>query len=74
MRHYKHFNNLIKYLTRIDFPAHYSQLHNFVLTSLQQLMAMEDINAVVSNNRVMTVLSTCKAVMKEYSLKKVAHN
>lgn len=40
MRHYKHFNALISYLARIDFPTQYVGLHQFITNSLTQLVEM----------------------------------
>lgn len=47
-----------------------------MLNSLKQLVEMvtKDISAVLNSNRVLVVLSTCKVILKEYSLKKIAHN
>lgn len=66
MRNYKHFNNLIRYLTRIDFPVKYEGLHSFVINSLTELINMVkgDIEQVVKSNQVIVVLSTCKSVLK----------
>ena len=40
MQHYKHFNNLVSYLTRMDFPLEYPELYNFVVNSLTELIKM----------------------------------
>jgi phenylalanine-4-hydroxylase len=76
MKHYKHFNNLLRYLTRVDYPLNYPQLHHFVLGSLRELLQLmqHDVKAVIQSSRVMAVLSTCKVVLKEYNLKKVTHS
>lgn len=76
LKHYKHFNALLGYLTRLEYPSQYEELHQFVLNSLTQLINMvkNDISAVLNSNRVLVVLSTCKVILKEYSLKKIAHN
>ena len=76
LRHYKHFNALLGYLTRLEYPSQYEELHQFVLNSLTQLIDMvkNDISSVLNSNRVLVVLSTCKVILKEYSLKKIAHN
>jgi hypothetical protein len=66
MRHYKHFNTLIGYLARIDFPTQYEGLHQFIINSLTQLIDMikKDLEAVLKSNRVLIVLSTCKVILK----------
>lgn len=47
-----------------------------MLNSLTQLIDMvkSDLSSVLNSNRVLVVLSTCKVILKEYSLKKIAHN
>jgi hypothetical protein len=37
-RHYKHFNNLIAYLARLEYPSSYPGLHTFIINSLNQLL------------------------------------
>lgn len=76
LQHFKHFNALLGYLTRLDYPSQYGSLHQFLANSLQQVgeMASSDLSSVVSSKRVLVVLSTCKAVVKEYNSKKISHN
>lgn len=40
MQHYKHFNALLKTMTRHCYPSSYLELHQFVLNSLQQMTHM----------------------------------
>ena len=37
MKHHKHFNTLLAYLGRMDFPAGYPGLYEFISTWLRQL-------------------------------------
>jgi hypothetical protein len=76
LRHYKHFNSLIGFLARLDFPVQFPALHQFILNSLSQLAEMvgSDLAGVLRSNRVLAVLSTCKVVLKEYNHKKIAHS
>jgi hypothetical protein len=76
LRHYKHMNSLLGYVARVDFPQQYPALHQFILSSLAQLaqLARDDPAGLLSNNRVLAVLSVCKVVLKEYNHKKIAHS
>lgn len=76
LRHYKHFNQLVGYLARVDYPQDYGELHQFILNSLTQLahLLATDLEGVLKNAQVGVVLSTCKAALKEYNSKRLGHS
>lgn len=75
MQHSKHLNELLKYLTRVDFPNNYPQLAESTLSWINQVsQLLNDNPAAISTPKPLLVLATVKTVTKEYALKKVSHN
>ncbi len=73
----KHVNQVLKFLSRQDYPAKYLELHEFILTSLQSLYTTvltspETIPA--QQHIIIGLLSTVKIVLKEYAAKRLSHS
>jgi hypothetical protein len=66
MRHHKHFNVILKTMTRHCYPAHYTELQEFVLGSLQNMAEMAETSPDTFARHAFTVpvLSMIKNVIK----------
>ena len=75
MRHFKHFNALFKTLVRSSYPSQYPEMHQFVLSSLQNMgeMAQKSPEQFVSHPLTVPVFSMVKTIIKEYSNKRISH-
>jgi hypothetical protein len=75
MRHYKHFNALLKTLVRSVYPTSYPELQEFVVGSLQNMgeMASNNPQQFLTHPYTVPVLSMVKCVVKEYSGKRISH-
>ena len=72
----KHFNQIFRYLARHDFPLKYTELHEFMVSSLNSLFeVVSDINMVKEQRVVIiSLLSTVKIVIKEYASRRLTHS
>ena len=75
MRHYKHFNALLRPIVRSIYPGSYLELQTFVVDSLMDIVRLgqNTPEQLLSNGYVTPVLSMVKGVLKEYSNKRIAH-
>ena len=77
MKHWKSsskdFNEIIKYLTRQNYPHNYPELHQFMGNVLNTLTT-QDLNSFINSEELLPFLSTVKVIMKEYSIKKITHS
>ena len=75
LRYVKHFNQILKFLARNDYPAKYIELHEFILSSLTNLLAVFGSGQIVERKHILiSLLSTVKIVIKEYASKRLSHS
>ena len=66
MQHYKHFNALFKTLVRSSYPVEYPEMHDFVMSSLQNMaeMAGKSPQQFVGHPLTVPVFSMVKTIIK----------
>jgi hypothetical protein len=75
MVHYKHFNALFRVMARHGYPNQYTELHDFIIQSFEDLynLGQSSVENMLTHSHTAPLLSHIKTVIKEYSNKRLGH-